>query len=160
MIVIHLATELLGMSRSKIGRALGRDHSTIVHSLEAVAAPDGDRRRLRTPHRNSGRQIDGRAGDMRVMTMLLQDLSGDEIAALLRLTAQFKKRFGTVATHLLAVARENEIDEAVARLSITCECLLLAAYMHSGTHEVFLDAARSAIETAARNRPRPNVGVQ
>ena len=77
---------------------------------------------------------------------MLSDLSAREVADIVALTAQFHKRFASVAGEVLKVAKERGIDERAARLSIATETLLLSATMYTGTTESFLECARRALE--------------
>jgi len=92
------------------------------------------------------------------MMLMLDQLSHREIADLISLTQQFKKRFATVAQQVLEVAREKNVDERVARLAVASECLLLSALMYTESDELFVEAARKAIEDADKKRPK--VGLQ
>lgn len=86
------------------------------------------------------------------MTLLLQELSANEIRQLLALAQQHRKRFSAVAHQVLAVAREKDIDDDVARLAITTECLMLAAHMGSSARATFIAAAAAAFDEAERER--------
>ena len=89
------------------------------------------------------------------MTMLLQELSANEIRQLLSLEQEFKKRYESVMLHMLAVARERDINDLVTRLGLTTQCLLTAAKLFPGARETFLDAAGSAFDTIERTtRPK------
>lgn len=91
------------------------------------------------------------------MTMVCS-LTAEEIEQALTLARVFKNRFAAVARDLLDAAREHEVEEHVARLSITTECLLLAAYMYTGDRESFLQCANQAMADAEVSRPE--VGLQ
>lgn len=82
----------------------------------------------------------------------MKQLSANEVRQLLSLSKQFTKRFAGVAQAVLMVAHEEKINERVARLSIATECLLLSAFMWDGDPETFVDAARAALNDAARSR--------
>jgi hypothetical protein len=83
---------------------------------------------------------------------LLEHLESDQLEQVLALVRQFKGRFAKVAELLLAAANDNAIEEHVARMAITNECLLLAAFMYDGNKELFLAYANAALEWAEANR--------
>jgi hypothetical protein len=95
------------------------------------------------------------------VTFMLDELSTREITDLIALTGEFHKRFGAVAHHLLAVAREKGIEERVARLSIATETLLLSAMSYPGTPDSFIEAARKALDDAGKieRQKQPKAGT-
>ena len=81
------------------------------------------------------------------MTSLLQELSANEIRQLLMMERQFKKLFDSVRQHMFVVSQERGIDPRVMRLGMATRCLMMAAEMHPGSRDVFMNDAGHAFAT-------------
>jgi hypothetical protein len=86
------------------------------------------------------------------MTHLLASLTADEVAQLLDLSRKYKKRFQFIAEELLACADDEGVAEDIARLSVSAECLMVAAFYYTGDRASFIESAGLALDSAMIKR--------
>jgi hypothetical protein len=80
------------------------------------------------------------------MIRLLDILTADEVAQVLELSRANRQRFAYVAERMLATADDRGIPDHIARLSVSCECLLLSAYFYTGERDDFIRSAHAALD--------------
>jgi hypothetical protein len=81
--------------------------------------------------------------------MLVEDR---ELAIAAEIGDTLKRRFSQVALDIIAVARRRKLDPPLIAIAILSEAMLLAAKVHVGDEESFLDIARRSKQIALEER--------